>query len=114
MKLPVFFNHYFLIGVFGASFLLILFGLALGFLGLSSGQQLLILHFTPEQGIDFFGTSLDVFKIIIISFTAVFINLFLAIFLFEKERILSYLLGIAGLIFSFLILAVLAVIISVN
>ena len=74
----------------------------------------LIIHFTAEQGIDFFGTSADVFKIIIISFSVVLINLFVGVILFEKERVLPYFLGVASLVFSFLILLALTTVILVN
>ena len=113
MKLPSFFQRHFLTGIFGAAIFLILLNFSLAYFNLSSSRPLII-HFTAEQGIDFFGTRADVFKIIIISFAIVLINLFLGIVLFEKERILSYLLGVASLIFSSLILAVLAVLMLVN
>lgn len=92
---------------------MIILSLGLTYFNLSSGRPLII-HFTAEQGIDFFGSRADVFKIIIIGFAVISINLFLGFILFEKERILSYLLGVVSLFFSFFILAFLAVIISVN
>lgn len=79
-----------------------------------SADRPLAIHFTAEQGIDFFGTRADVLKIVIIGFAVVLINLFLGFILFEKERILSYFLAVASLFFSFLILLVLTVIILVN
>lgn len=113
MRLPSFFHSYFLIGVFSAAFLLILIGLVLVFSGLSA-ERSLIVHFSAEKGIDFFGSRADVFNIVIISLSVLLINLFLAAALFEKERILPYILGIASFIFSFLILAAIMAIVWIN
>jgi hypothetical protein len=74
----------------------------------------LIIHFDAYKGIDFIGGKLDVFGILITALAIILINLFLADFLYHRERFLSYIFGFGSLGLSILILIAIGVIISVN
>lgn len=110
----VFFKKRFPLAIFTISFLLMLTGFFLAYIHLIDSDRPLIIHFDVFQGIDFFGVRNDVFTIILIAFTVILINLFLAIAIFERERFLSYILIIAGLFFSLLVLIAVAIIVSIN
>lgn len=76
--------------------------------------NLLVIHFDPFNGADFFGTKNDVFGIIVASAAVWLINMALAQEFYYKERFLSYLLAFGTLIFTALILIAIKVIINVN
>ena len=101
----------------------IIFGLGLGFLILTAGvaylrlaeiRTPLIIHFDAFKGIDFLGDRFDVFNILIVALAIVLINLFLAEFIFDRQRFLSFAFAFIGLAISILILIAISVIIAVN
>jgi len=95
--------------------LLILFIAAIIFyLTFGSTAAPLIIHFSPHQGIDFLGDRLDVAGIWLSGLIIILINLFLANFIYNRERFLAYLFIFAGLLLAILILIAIAVIINVN
>jgi hypothetical protein len=77
-------------------------------------QKPIIIHFDAYKGIDFLGSRIDVFGILLSAATIFLINMFLAEFLFYRERFLSYFFGASTLFFTILILIVVASIVSVN
>lgn len=77
-------------------------------------QGPVIIHFDAYKGIDFLGSRFDVFGIFISALIIFIINLFLAEYLFYRERFLSYLFVSASLFFVILVLIAVATIISVN
>ncbi|MDP3052404.1 MAG: hypothetical protein Q8N22_00395 [bacterium] len=102
---------------------IIIFGLSLGFLILASGATFLrlaeiktplIIHFDAFKGIDFLGDRFDVLKILIVALVIILINLFLAEFIFDRQRFLSFVFAYVGLVTSALTLIAIAVIISIN
>jgi len=95
--------------------LLILFLTALIFyFTLGSITTPLIIHFDAYKGIDFLGSRLDVFGILLSALVMILINLFLSNFLYNRERFLSYIFTFVSLLISILILIAIGVIISVN
>lgn len=100
--------------VFGLSFSILVFEFVFIYLKLIGADTPLVIHFDAYKGIDFIGGKTEVFGVLF-SFSAMLvINLFLAEFLYYRERFLSYLFGFIGLWLSILILIVVSVIISVN
>ena len=100
--------------VFGISFAILIFIFLLALLKLGGVTAPLIIHFDAYKGIDFLGGKMEVFGILISVFSMLLINAFLADFLYNRERFLSYIFGFAGLGLMILILIVVSVIISVN
>ncbi|MBI5306703.1 hypothetical protein HZB04_03940 [Candidatus Wolfebacteria bacterium] len=100
--------------VFGLSFLLLIFLLAIVFAKLRDISAPLIIHFDVYRGIDFFGGKLEIFGIIATAFIAVVINFLLADFFYWRERFLSYVLGFGSLAFVILILIAVGVIVNIN
>ncbi len=102
---------------------IVILGLSLGFLILAAGvaylhlaeiKTPLIIHFDAFKGIDFLGDRFDVFSILIVALAIVLINLFLAEFIFDRQRFLSFVLAYVGLAVSALTLIAISVIISIN
>lgn len=81
---------------------------------LGSSSASLIIHFESVKGADFLGSKLDVFGILLAVLIIILINLFLANFLYYRERFLSYIFSFANLAVSVLILVIIGAIISVN
>ncbi len=77
-------------------------------------KKLIIIHFDAYKGIDFLGSRLDVFGILITAVVIFLINFFLSNLLFYRERFLSYIFAAVTLFFVILILIAVAAIISVN
>lgn len=100
--------------IFGISFIILIFIFLLALLKLGNVATPLIIHFDAYKGIDFLGGKAEVFGILISVFSMLLINAFLANFLYNRERFLSYILGFAGLGLMILILIAVSVIISVN
>lgn len=100
--------------VFGISFTILIFIFLFTLLKLGNIAFPLIIHFDAYKGIDFLGGKMEVFGILISTFSILLINAFLANFLYNRERFLSYILGFAGLGLMILILIAMSVIISIN
>lgn len=84
------------------------------YLRLAEIRTPLIIHFDAFKGIDFLGDRFDVFNILIVALAIVLINLFLAEFIFDRQRFLSFAFAFIGLAISILILIAISVIIAVN
>ncbi|MBI5079220.1 hypothetical protein HZB06_00890 [Candidatus Wolfebacteria bacterium] len=100
--------------IFGLSFVIILAFAPFIYLKLADNENFLIIHFDAYKGIDFFGGCFDVFEILISALAIVSVNLFLADFLYNRERFLSYLFAFVSLTLAILILIGAGVIISIN
>ncbi len=100
--------------VFGLGLLILVVAFCFVYLKIIDVQTPLIIHFDAYKGIDFIGGKMDVFGILILALVIILINLFLADFLYQRERFLSYILGFGSLGLSVLILIAVAVIINVN
>ncbi len=100
--------------VFVLSFLVLIFALAEILLQLNKLSVPLIIHFDAYRGIDFLGGKMEIFGILISSFIVIFINFILSNFFYNREKFISYGLGLASLGLSILILIAVSVIMSVN
>ena len=100
--------------IFGLSFLILLAILPFIYFKLAGGENFLVIHFDAYKGIDFFGDRLKVFGILISALAIVSVNLFLADFLYNRERFLSYFFCFGSFFLTILILIAIGVIISVN
>lgn len=101
----------------------IIFGLSLGililtalvvYLRLAEIASPLIVHFDVYKGIDFLGNRLDIFNILIVALVVLLINFILAVFIFDRQRFLSFVFAYVSLAISTLILIAISVIISIN
>lgn len=93
-------------------FLILAAGVA--YIRLAEIKTPLIIHFDAFKGIDFLGDRFDVFNILIVALVIVLINFFLAEFIFDRQRFLSFVFAYISLAASALTLIAIAVIISVN
>jgi hypothetical protein len=98
----------------GLSLFILLVSTLIFYVGEDSMTSPLTIHFDAYKGINFLGSKIQVYGIIISALVMVLINLFLAGFIYRRERFLSYIFGFASLELSILILIVIGVIISVN
>ena len=106
-------DRYFSIAA-GLSLMALIVAAGLFYVQLGSSDKPLILHFDSYRGIDFLGNKAEVFKIIFSTLVIFLINFFLAAFLYNRRRFLSYMFVFATLAISVLILMAIGVIISVN
>lgn len=100
--------------VFGLSFLILFFAFIFGYVKFGSVSAPLIIHFDVYKGIDLVGSRASVIEILVAAGVMILINLFLADFLYSRERFLSYIFGFGSLLLVILILIATGVIISVN
>jgi len=100
--------------IFSASAVILTITAVVGYFKFGSMAEKIIIHFDVFKGIDVLGDKTDVRAIIIYGFIVSAINFFLADFLYERERFLSYIFSFVTLFLSFLILTVISVIISKN
>lgn len=98
----------------GLSLVLLIVAAGLFYVQIGPSDKPMILHFDSYRGIDFLGNKAQVFKIILSALVLFLINFFLAAFLYNRERFLSYIFVFATLAISILILIAIGVIISVN
>ncbi len=98
----------------GLSLLILILTGIIFYLGLGSITAPLVIHFDTYRGIDFLGSPLQAFGIIISAFVIILINLLLANFLYSRERFLSYIFTFVSFDLAILILIAISVIISVN
>ena len=100
--------------VFVLIFLILFFLSLVSFVKLADISSPLIIHFDVYKGIDFFGGKTKIFGILFSAFIMILINFFLADFLYNRQRFLSYIFSFGSLAISILILIAVSVIISVN
>ena len=100
--------------VFALSFAVFIFNFIFSFSELAGIGDRIIIHFDAFRGIDFFGSARDVFGILLVALSMVAVNLFLADYLYHRERFLSFILSFVSLTITILILIAVSVIISVN
>jgi len=98
--------------VFGISLAVLIITSIIVFLKLRQIYNPLVIHFDAYSGIDFFGEKTNIFGILATTFAAIGINFFLADFLYNRERFLSYIFAFVSL--ELVILMAMSVIISVN
>jgi len=108
------FKDKYLRAVFALSLTLLFFCLIFAYSRLANISGSLIIHFDAYSGIDFFGGRMEIFGILVSALAIVLINGFLADFLYDRERFLSYFLGFGSLGLSILILIATSVIILIN
>lgn len=100
--------------VFSLSFLFLLFGGAMTYGNLREVAPPFVVHFDIYRGIDFFGGWFEITGVLISAFAMLLTNIFLADFLYKRERFLSYIFGFVSFGLAVLILVATGVIISVN
>ncbi len=96
------------------SFLILFLTALISYSAFGSTTTPLIIHFDAYKGIDFLGSRLDVFGILLTVLVIILINIFLSDFLYSRERFLSYIFTFVSLLLSILILIVISVIIYAN
>lgn len=114
MTVPIIFKDKFTVAVFAASLVVLAVAFWFAYGNLADADSLLVIHFDSYKGIDFFGDRKDVFDILLTSGIIWLVNLVLANEFYFRERVLSYFIASATLLFTVLILIGVNVIISVN
>lgn len=100
--------------VFGISFLIFLIaGLFAAVKFIGAGGPLII-HYDVFRGIDFVGGKMEIFGILFSVLVMMAANFFLAEFIYERERFMSYLFAYATLALSILFAAIIIVISGAN
>lgn len=104
----------YLLVIFCLSALILIFSFIFAFLSLGGITTALIIHFDAYKGIDILAGRSTVFGILFSASAMLIINLFLADFLYHRDRFLAYILSFISLPLTILILIVISVIVSVN
>jgi hypothetical protein len=107
-------KNYYLTASFGLSLLILIVSFSLYYIELADAKNLLVIHFKSLGGVDFLGSKWDALAILFSGLIITVINFLLAILLYNRQRLLSYLAGTATLLLSLLILLAITVIIIVN
>jgi hypothetical protein len=100
--------------IFGLSFGFLILTALVAYLKLADTSAPLIVHFDVYKGIDFLGNRFDILNILVVALIILLINFFLAEFIFDRQRFLSFIFAYVSLAISALILIAISVIISIN
>ncbi len=95
---------------FGISMALILGSLLLAYFSFINNTHVIALHFDAMRGIDYFGTRVDVFGILLVALVINFVNISLAKSLYSRDNFLASTLAIANAVFMALILVAISVV----
>jgi len=83
-------------------------------LTIQPGEGVLVIHFTSDGGLDFFGSRMHVFGIVGAGFMAALVNACLAYFFYDRINFFSLLLVFFNVFIGILILIAVGVILTVN
>ena len=108
------FRRHYLIIAFGLSFFFLAIGFSLYYVRLAEIHSLIIIHFLARHGADVIGAKEDALGILISGSVITILNGILASAFYNRERIVSYLVGIITALITLLILITIIVIINVN
>lgn len=100
--------------VFAIAFVLFLFTLIFSIISFKDVAGPLILHFDSFKGIDFIGSKLQIFGVVLIGLIMLAVNFFLAEFIYVRERFFAYIISFSSLFLIILLLVAVVVISSVN
>ncbi|MBI5147978.1 MAG: hypothetical protein HZA37_02395 [Parcubacteria group bacterium] len=104
----------YLSGIFIFSLVVLIVGFSVVYAEYADRAASIIIHWDVFRGVDALGTVSDLYEILAIALTALSVNLFLAIAVFDRERFLSYVLASAGFAFSVPVFAAILAIIKIN
>lgn len=99
---------------FGLSLLVLSAAAVIAYVSFGKVSNLLAVHFDVYRGIDFFGTKYDVFGILAAGLAILTINFLLAALFSRRDNFFVYLFAGGSVFLTFLILAAILAIISVN
>lgn len=100
--------------LFLSAFVILIFALGTAYVKLAEHDALLILHFDSYRGIDFLGSSADVFGILSVGLGIVVLNYLLARSIYPREPFLAKILAGSTVFIALLIFIAVLVIIAVN
>lgn len=100
--------------LFGIALIIMIVAFSFFYVRLVDVEHLIIIHFESLRGVDFLGSKNEVIGILFSGLALNVINFLLASFLHNRQRLLSYLIGLMNIFISLLILLTIIVIISVN
>ncbi len=99
MKVREFFKNPLLVSIFGTSVFVGIVNFLVLLFFVKNVNDLIILHYNIFLGVDLFGDSKQILLMPMVGFVFIFVNLFLAIYFFnKKERVLSHMLSLTALI----------------
>lgn len=107
-------KYSYITSLFGLSLVILIVAFSFFYVRLADVEHLIIVHFESLRGVDFLGSKKEVVGILASGLVLNFINFLLAAFLYNRQRFLSYLIGLVNVFISLLILLTIIVIISVN
>ncbi len=98
---------------FGLSITIILAALFFAYFYFINNPHVIAIHFDVFKGIDYFGTRMDVFGILLVALVINFINTAMAKFLYFRENFLAFAVATINVVFMALILLAI-IVISIN
>ena len=96
--------------LFGISIVLILAALLLAYFVFINNPYVIALHFDFLRGIDYFGTRMDVFGVLLVALVINFTNTALAKSLYSRDNFLALTIAIVNAVFMALILVTIGVV----
>ncbi len=114
MRIPVVLKNKTFCLVWALGFLLLIIAFFVAYLNLFSLEIPLVIHFDAYRGIDFLGSLSAIFYILIFAFFINILNIILAETIFNRERILSYLMLFITLFLDFTVLVAISSIVAFN
>ena len=96
--------------LFCISIVLLLATLFLAYFSFINNPHVIAIHFDVLRGIDYFGTRMDVFGILLVALVMNFVNTGLAKSLYSRDNFLAFTLAIANTVFMALILVAINVV----
>ncbi|GEM_PF-2818487 len=100
--------------VFGLSGAILIGAILLLAIGLDSGAQIFIIHFTADEGVDDLGGRARIYGVPVAGLLVIFLNIVIADVCYRRNRLLSFLFGFVSLGLAILLFIVSGVIIAVN
>lgn len=99
--------------LFAFSSLALVSAILVAYFAFINTSHVLVVHFNALNGINYLGTRADVFGIGAVAFVINLVNVSLARFLYQREKIFAYILAVANTVFMALVFAAI-VVIAVN
>ena len=114
MRIPVVLKNKTFCLVWALGFLLLIIAFFVAYLNLFSLEIPLVIHFDAYRGIDFLGNLNSIFYTLIFALLINILNIIIAEALFNRERVLSYLILFATLFLDFTVLVAISSIVAFN
>ncbi|MDP3729839.1 MAG: hypothetical protein Q8R26_03810 [bacterium] len=113
-SVPAIFKDRHITSFFVVASIFLILSFSVAYVQFADTTNLLVIHFDTYKGIDFFGSTSDVFDVLMTAVIVFIINTALIHVFYFRERFLAYILAVVTAFFTVLIFIGINVIITVN